>query len=327
MASILVFGGIKDGKPDRSTLEMLGAAHIAAGPEEAVSVCLLSGGDTEVFYRYGVCAVYRPENPLAADCRTESYLSAFEAIVKTAQPQVVIVPGNSFGRDAAARLAFRLKAEFIPEVLGIKFDDSRKKPVFTRALYGGKAEAVIAPKSFPVVATLKLRTFDPFPASEESRGEEIKVSWTDEAPQNLPRFIERLEEKTAGIKLEDAEIVVSGGRGIGGPEGFGLLAELARLLKGAVGASRGATDAGWAHASMQIGQTGKTVSPNLYLAVGISGATQHVAGITGAKTVVAINKDEEAPIFKAAHLGIVSDYRQIVPLLIEKLKAVFDGRN
>jgi electron transfer flavoprotein alpha subunit len=231
-----------------------------------------------------------------------------------------LLPGDSLGRDLAARLAFRLKAGVVTDVIEIEMGDSEKMPRFTRPAYGGKATAVIVPKRFPVVVTLKPRTFDPAPPAGEGKTKEIPVEISLDPAQARIRMVERVEEETTGVKLEDARAVVSGGRGLGGPEGFTLLVELARVLKGAVGASRAATDAGWVPSSMQVGQTGKTVSPDLYIAVGISGATQHVAGITGAKTIVAINADPEAPIFKVAHLGIVGDYKAILPPLIAKCR-------
>ena len=224
------------------------------------------------------------------------------------------------GRELGPRLAHRLKAGFVAEFSDFDVDAASGELQFTRQTYGGKAMAVVQPKAFPVVATAKLRTMEP-PTKEEGRtGEEIRIEVALEPSQLKTRVLEKVQEEVTGVKLEDAKIVVSGGRGLRGPEGFKVLEQLAQVLKGAVGASRAATDAGWVPPSWQVGQTGKSVSPDLYLAFGISGATQHVAGISGAKNIVAINTDPEAPIYKVAQLGVVGDWKAVATKLIESCK-------
>jgi electron transfer flavoprotein alpha subunit len=197
--------------------------------------------------------------------------------------------------------------------------------LFRRQMYGGRTIATMTARRFPVVATVKPRTMTPAVGQAGLTGEEISVAISLDASLVRTRVVERVAEEVRGVKLENARVVVSGGRGLKGPEPFKQLQELAQVLKGAVGASRAATDAGWVPASWQVGQTGKTVSPDLYVAVGISGATQHLAGMTGSKTIVAINTDPDAPIFKVAHLGIVGDFKAILPKFAEKCKELIQG--
>ncbi|MFQ5960421.1 MAG: electron transfer flavoprotein subunit alpha/FixB family protein [Candidatus Methylomirabilales bacterium] len=326
MASILILAKIENGVPSRSTLELLGVAQrLAGGLQQPVCAGLISGGDAGVLYGYGAEVVYRVDHPLLKEYQADLYLLALEQMAQTADPRVFLLPGDSLGRDLGARLAFRLRGGVVTDVIDVDVQASAKTPRFTRQAYGGKAVAVMTPKTFPVVVTLKPRTFDPAAPAGERQGREVPVEVPLDSEHARTRLVERVQEETTGVKLEDARVVVSGGRGLGGPEGFEVLVELARVLKGAVGASRAATDAGWVPSSMQVGQTGKTVSPDLYIAVGISGATQHVAGISGAKTIVAINTDPESSIFKVAHLGMVGDYKAIIPSLTAKCRELMSG--
>ena len=321
MAGILVFAKVEDGVPSRSTLELLGAAQrLTGGLQEPLGAALLGPGDAGSLYAYAVETIYQVDDPLLKEYQADSYLLALERIAETAEPRLILLSGDSLGRDLAARLAFRLRAGIVTEVMDLHVQASDKSLRFVRQAYGGKTHAAIVPTTFPVVATLKTRTFDPAPRGGDKQGTEVRVEVSLDAVHTRTRLVERVEEESTGVKLEDAPVVVSGGRGLGGPGGFDLLVELARILKGSVGASRAATDAGWVPSSMQVGQTGKTVSPDLYIAIGISGATQHVAGISGAKTIVAINSDPEASIFKVAHLGIVGDHQAILPPLIARCR-------
>jgi electron transfer flavoprotein alpha subunit len=213
-----------------------------------------------------------------------------------------------------------LKGGFVADYIDFELEAASGQLRFARQAYGGKAMAAVQPKTFPIVATAKPRVMEPTATQGGRTGEEIQVEIALEPSQMKTRLLEMIKEEVAGVKLEDAKIVVSGGRGLRGPEGFKILEQLAQVLKGAVGASRAATDAGWVPPSWQVGQTGKSVSPELYLAFGISGATQHVAGISGAKNIVAINTDPEAPIYKVAQLGVVGDWKAVATKLIEACK-------
>jgi electron transfer flavoprotein alpha subunit len=194
--------------------------------------------------------------------------------------------------------------------------------IFTKPVYGGKALARMRVHTPVAVLTVRQRTQEPFPQDPSRSAESITVD--PQIGSILPdmTLTKRIEEEREEIALEDAKVIVSGGRGLGGPEPFEELKKVAKLLSGAVGASRTAVDAGWMPPSHQVGQTGKIVAPGLYIAIGISGASQHLAGMSGSKVIMAINTDPEAPIFKVANLGVVEDYRNVIPTLIAELTKV-----
>jgi electron transfer flavoprotein alpha subunit len=245
-------------------------------------------------------------------------VSVLVQVAGQAKAQLVLLADDSLGKELAPRLAHRLGGGVVTEVIALEGEGSGV--VFRRQMYGGRAIAAISARRFPVVATVKPRMLVPALEQAGRTGEEIPVPVSLETSMVRIKVLERVAEEVRGVKLENARVVVSGGRGLKGAEPFKQLEELAQVLKGAVGASRAATDAGWVPASWQVGQTGKTVSPDLYIAVGISGATQHLAGITGAKTIVAINSDPDAPIFKVAHLGVVGDFKAVLPKFIAKCR-------
>lgn len=324
MPGILVLATTKDGRLTRDTLELLaGARKLKEKLAEPVAAALLGtevGSYVPLLFAHGADQVYRAEHPLLERYQGDAYTLALHQICGRAQPTVVLLPGDVMGRELGPRLAHRLQAAFVTEFIDFDLDHASGRLQFTRQTYGGKAMAVVQPRVNRVVATAKLRTLEPATPEEGRTGEEIRVDVALDALQLTTRLVERVQEEATGVKLEDAKIVVSGGRGVHGPEGFKVLEELAQVLKGAVGASRAATDAGWVPPSWQIGQTGRNVSPELYLAFGISGATQHVAGISGSKTIVAVNTDSTAPIFKVAQLGIVGDWKPVATTLIQRCK-------
>ncbi len=243
------------------------------------------------------------------DTVSANLIAALAALIKKEGYEVILLSASTEGAGIAGPLGFQLSASVISEVIGIDANLVIKRPV-----YGGKAVAQYKITSKPVILTIRRKYFEKADLQgttpvEALPGIEKKVA-----------LIAEKAEKAEGVPLEDAEFVVSGGRGMGGAENFTMLRQMADILKGAVGASRGAVDEGWAAPTMQVGQTGKIVAPSIYFALGISGASQHLAGIANAKCVVAINKDEEANIYKRARFGIVADYKKILPALISRLK-------
>ncbi len=189
-----------------------------------------------------------------------------------------------------------------------------------RPVYGGNAVAVVSCEYTPQMAAIRPKAYEPLDADTSRQGQVISFPVELDDSQARSRVVDVVREEAAGIKLEDARVVVSGGRGLGGPDPFQELEELAKLLGGAVGASRAAVDAGWVPPSYQVGLTGKTITPDLYITVAISGASQHMAGCSGAKTIVAINRDAEANIFKEARYGVVGDWQQVIPALTEAVR-------
>jgi len=258
------------------------------------------------------------DQPELADYQPELYLAALQQVCRQLDPAAVLLGSDSASLELTARLAARLGGSPMSDGTSLSVADGAIR--VSRSAYGGKAEAVFELKKSPAVICLRARGFDAAPETGGTASvDRVRVELPDEPPI---RIVERHEEKREGIPLEDAQFVVGGGRGIGAVEPFDQIRQLAEVMTAAVGASRAACDEGWVPPSAQIGQTGKKIAPDLYLAIAISGAAQHVLGISDAKAVCAINNDPDAQIFRHSHFGIVEDYRKVVPLLIERLRVL-----
>jgi electron transfer flavoprotein alpha subunit len=245
----------------------------------------------------------------------DAFLPAINAALAQSGADVVLLGQTSLGRDLGPALAFSLKTAVAMDCVELKIDGGRLR--VTRSAYGGNARAEHTWKGSPQVATIKSKSFDPLDADASRSG---AVTTIDSAGDSKVKVLGTSKAETTGIRIEDAPVVVSGGRGLGDASAFKVLEELANLLKGATGASRAACDLGWYPPSQQVGLTGKTVSPNLYIAIAISGASQHMAGMAGSKNIVSINKDPDANIVKVSKFAIIEDYKKIVPALIEEIK-------
>ena len=317
---ILVVGERKDGALAKVTLESLTQARaLAAGLGGPVSVALAAEKTAPLLAqaaRYGAERAYVAESPELAIFRPGPFADAALAAVRAADPAVVLFANTADQREVASRVATHLGVGLLGDATGIELREGRL--VVSHPCFGGslitEKEAVAA----PALVTVRANIFARQEAPTEPQVVSLSVDFTPSGL--LARVLEVVEENAGMVSLEEAQIIVSGGRGLGGPEHFRLIHELAEVLGAAVGASRAAVDAGWKPHQYQVGQTGKTVSPKLYIACGISGAIQHRAGMQTAHYVVAINKDPEAPIFSFADFGVVGDLHTIVPALTEEIR-------
>ncbi len=322
MTGILVAAPVRDGATSSAVLDLLGGARdladqtggqvtvVALGPtaDRAAATLVARGADVVL-----ICA-----EPSLESAPSEAGVVALEAAYRAAEPQVILLAADSSGRDWAPRLAWRIGAGLITEVTSWSTQDG--VVTFSRQVFGGKAQAVMVSRRPVAIATVKPGAASARPADPSRAGVVRDLGLSIPAAPAWPQVMETRTEGASGPRLEDAKIIVSGGRGLGGPENFKYLQELAEVVGGAVGASRAAVDSGWVPATWQIGQTGKTVAPNLYIAVGISGASQHMVGCSRSKIVVAINTNKDAPIFEQARLGVVGDYREVLPHLTATLR-------
>ena len=313
------------GRPAAASWEAIGVARgLVDKTGGSVAACVFGAGEVDAVAQeaisYGADTVFLAEDGTLGDFRVESQVALLAKVVREADPAVVIVGATFRGRELGAVLAVDLDTGCVADCTALELEDGQL--VATRPIYGGKLLAkCVVPACRPQVFTTRVRAFtrpDPDPMRS---GRVIRVEPAideDDIACKVAGFCE-----TEGtVSLADAAIVVSGGRGVGGPEGFGPLRELAKVLGAALGASRAAVDAGWIAYEHQVGQTGKTLSPDLYIAAGISGAIQHQAGMRTSKVIVAINKDPQAPVFTLAHYGIVGDLFKVVPALT----AAFEDR-
>jgi electron transfer flavoprotein alpha subunit len=280
-------------------------AFVTLGADAAAAAAAAGGfGAARAFVFDGDCAATGSEDAVAA----------LSELARELQARVIVLPADERGGEVAPRLAERLAGTAVTHAVAVEVADGG--PAWTRPVFGGKALATITAVAEPVVATLRRGSFEPAAATGPPAPVEIRSLPAGDGAVELVETEVVVEE----APLEEATVIVSGGAGLGGPEGFSELEELARLLGGAVGASLAAVDAGWAPPERQVGLTGKSVSPDVYFAFGISGASQHLAGIGGARAVVAVNTDSEAPIFRAARLGVVMDCRELLAALVAELR-------
>lgn len=326
MAGILAVGELTDGKLDPISGEILSAARGLGGE---VSLALLGDGLDGVAQdaiSLGADRVLLVKHPLFADPSADAWVAALEQVCRQTCPAVVLVGKTLVGRDVGPRLAFRLGVGVANDCNEVGIDPGTGRVVASRPVYGGSATATVTfTDEDPQVVVLRERAYDPLEADASRTGELVQIDVDLGATVERVRHVETVHQESRGVRLEDASVVVCGGRGLGGPEPFEALEELAGLLGGAVGASRAVCDAGWVDHGYQIGLTGKTVTPDLYITVGISGASQHMAGCSGAKHIVAINRDGDANIFKEASYGVVGDWKAILPAFVEKVRELRDG--
>ena len=322
---VLICGEITDGKLAPVTIELLGTGRKLANElGEELAVLLLgsnTGATGKEAIAYGADKVYAAEDSLFDNYNSDAYTQAAANLCRKIMPAVMLLGHTDIGMDLAPRLNGRLGGGLAMDCLALAIDPATKCLVTTRPVYGGNAHATAVSKSVrPQMATIRPKTVPAAERNDSRQGQVIVIEEKVDPAALKIKVVERIKEQVEGVKLEDAEVVVSGGRGIGSKQNFEMIKELAHVLGGAVGATRPVCDEGWTPASLQVGQSGKVVSPKLYIAVAISGAMAHITGCLGSKYIIAINKDKDANIFNVARYGIVGDYKEILPALTAKLK-------
>lgn len=318
MTTILTFCALSAEGPDRASLELLAGAQQLKEKLGGTVTTALFGSEVEphaaTLAQHGAEEIVVVSHPRLKTLDAQVILEVLEQIVRQVSPSLVLFPNDLLGGEIGPRLAYRLKAGIVTDCIGfqVKADAGAPTIRWLRPTHGSKAMAYMTAQGALQIATIRSRAFEPSQPDLTRQG--LVRAWAvdvDALPSPVT-LIEKIQQAEEGVSLDQAQIVVSGGRGMGGPEGFVALDKLAGVLGAAVAGSRVAADAGWVPHSRLVGQTGKIVAPRVYIAVGISGAPQHMAGAGSSKTIVAINKDEDAPIFKAAHIGVVGEWQQVI---------------
>jgi electron transfer flavoprotein alpha subunit len=322
---VLVLGECAERQLTPITGEILAAGRQLADDLGITVACGLVGDGLDGVARttmpLGADRAYVVDDPLLANFQPELYLEALTRLCRAVAPRILLMARTPIGRDIAPRLAARLGVPLVQDCLEVKIDAPTKQLMATRPVYGGNAMATVRCTRTPQFATVRPKVYNPLPARSDRQGDVVAIEVEFDPAMGKTKIVSTVSEEVEGVKLEDARIVVAGGRGLGGPEGFRPLQELANALGAGIGASRAAVDSGWVPYSWQIGLTGKTITPDVYITVGISGASQHIAGCSGAKCIVALNKDRDANIFRYARYGIVGDWQKLLSALIDAARA------
>lgn len=270
---------------------------------------------------YGADEVIMVEGPEYRNYTTDAFSECVIQLIQKYKPSIFLIGATNNGRDLAPRIACRLETGLTADCTSLDIDEESGSVSWTRPAFGGNLmAAIICPQRRPQMGTVRPGVFKKPAADRERKGTVVRENIHIETTAIRTRLIKRIKEVAEEVNLSEAEIIVSGGRGLGKAENFSYIRKLAAVLGGTVGSSRACVDAGWLPHAFQVGQTGKTVAPRLYIACGISGALQHLAGMSGSDTIVAINKDPDAPIFEVADFGVVGDLKEVIPALIEEIE-------
>ncbi len=322
MAGVLVFGEIIEGKLAAVSTEALGIGRkLADSLGQELAAVIIGSGIGNVANQaisFGANKVYVIDNAMFANYTNDGFVGAMEKLNAKVAPEIILMGQSSVGMDLSPRLAFRLGTATVLDCVNLTIENGKLQK--TKPVYGGNAQAVYVSETKPQMATIRAKAFEPNGPDTSRSGEIINFDPGLDASAIRQKVVGRVKEEAEGIKLEDAQLVVCGGRGMGSAEAFGVLYDLAKVLNGAVGASRPPCDSGWVPANLQIGLTGKMVGPTVYIGVALSGSSQHQSGMSGSKNIIAINKDPEANIFGIAHYGVVGDYKKVVPAFKTKCK-------
>jgi electron transfer flavoprotein alpha subunit len=322
---VLVIGETLDGQLSQTSAELLAHGRKLAdvlGDPLAIAILGQDAGDLpKEAISLGADKVYAIVDPLLDQYQVDAYLAAITKLCQDETPQIILLGKTTIGSELGPRLAFRLDTGLAQDCLEVQIDLERKQLIGSRPVFGGNCMASVACSGSPMMAVVRPKTTDPLDKDNARHGEVVTITPNLDPNVVKNKLLERVEQAHEGIRMEDAAIVVSGGRGLGGPEPFlNELQVLADMLGAAVGASRAAVDAGWVPYSYQVGLTGKSIAPDLYITIGISGASQHMAGCSGSKVIVAINKDADANIFKDARYGVAGDWHKVLTAFTEQVR-------
>lgn len=328
---VVVFVEQREGMISKVSLELLGKGRELADNLGEKMTAVLIGYDmmdkTKELIYYGADKVIYADDKIFEVYMTEPYTKAMSTIINDRKPEIVLFGATAIGRDLAPRISARIHTGLTADCTSLEIDEENNNLLMTRPAFGGNILAtIICPNYRPQMSTVRPGVMQKLEKDTSREGEVEQYKIDINESDMTYKILEVVKEEKEKINIEDANVLVSGGRGIGKADNFTILKELAKELKGQVSASRAVVDAGWINKDHQVGQTGKTVRPGLYFACGISGAIQHLAGMEESDFIIAINKDSEAPIFEVADLGIVGDVHKIIPELINQLKIVKENR-
>ncbi len=326
---VWVFCEQKRGIIQSVSYELLGKGRELANKLKSPLCGVLLGHNIESkvndIIQRGADIVFCVDHPALKNFLDDPYTNVLVQLIKKHKPEIVLCGATSIGRSLISRVAVKIHTGLTADCTGLDIDEHKKILLQTRPAFGGNIMAtIITPNHRPQMSTVRHKVMKEAPINPNHTGKIIKETFDESVFASRTKVLDVIEEISATVNIAEADIIVSGGRGMKGPENFPMLEELAKVLNGAVGASRAAVDSGWMPYSHQVGQTGKTVCPKIYIACGISGQIQHLVGMQSSDTIIAINSDPNAPIFQVATYGIVGDLFEIVPLLTKKFKEVLN---